>query len=283
MILFNRSHSGGYSSKKATPPLLPILVLLTFSLNAFLCQSNQNLFQNTNDDEDQYDMMTENDNESSGNGLDDNNNKSYEEELVKTPSKAKNDESVKRPPLQPASGVKNPELEKKSQEAQPKPPLASQQQAVSKTEITQKDYDGPEYDQDQNNEYDDYDGTDAATNNKDSNKLDDGDNEQNSENTIVNNDPQMTPSTTAPNPPVDNSKYTHQSTGSKLLLIITKPGILAGIIGGAIIGVLTAILLIMFIVYRMRKKDEGSYALEETKKPLNSYDYRNCPTREFYA
>ncbi len=282
MILFNRSHSGG-SAKKATPPLLTILVLLTFSLNACLCQSNQNLFQNTNDDEDQYDMMTENDNESSGNGLDDNNNKSYEEELVKSPSKAKNDESVKRPP--PASGVKNPELEKKSQEAQPKPPLASQQQAVSKTEITQKDYDGPEYDQDQNNEYDDYDGTDASTNNKDSNKLDEGDNnEQNSENTIVNNDPQMTPSSTAPpNPPVDNSKYTHQSTGSKLLLIITKPGILAGIIGGAIIGVLTAILLIMFIVYRMRKKDEGSYALEETKKPLNSYDYRNCPTREFYA
>ena len=58
---------------------------------------------------------------------------------------------------------------------------------------------------------------------------------------------------------------------------------MAGIVGGAIIGVLTAILLIMFIVYRMRKKDEGSYALEETKKPLNAYDYRNCPTREFYA
>lgn len=77
--------------------------------------------------------------------------------------------------------------------------------------------------------------------------------------------------------------FTYQNNRSKLLNIIKKPGILAGIVGGAIIGILTAILLIMFIVYRMRKKDEGSYALEETKKPLNAYDYRHCPTKEFYA
>ena len=75
----------------------------------------------------------------------------------------------------------------------------------------------------------------------------------------------------------------YESSRSKLLKIIVKPGILAGIVGGAIIGILTAILLIMFIVYRMKKSDEGSYALEETKKPLNAYDYRNCPTKEFYA
>lgn len=79
------------------------------------------------------------------------------------------------------------------------------------------------------------------------------------------------------------SIFTYQNNRSKLLNIIKKPGILAGIVGGAIIGILTAILLIMFIVYRMRKKDEGSYALEETKKPLNAYDYRHCPTKEFYA
>lgn len=76
---------------------------------------------------------------------------------------------------------------------------------------------------------------------------------------------------------------TYQNSRQKLMNIIKKPGILAGIVGGAIIGILTAILLIMFIVYRMRKKDEGSYALEETKKPLNAYDYRHCPTKEFYA
>jgi len=81
----------------------------------------------------------------------------------------------------------------------------------------------------------------------------------------------------------DEPPPTFKSSRSKLLAIISKPGILAGIVGGAIIGILTAVLLIMFIVYRMRKKDEGSYALEETKKPLNAYDYRNCPTKEFYA
>lgn len=76
---------------------------------------------------------------------------------------------------------------------------------------------------------------------------------------------------------------TFQSSRSRLLSIISKPGILAGIVGGVIIGILTAALLILFIIYRMRKKDEGSYALEETKKPLNAYDYRHCPTKEFYA
>ena len=75
----------------------------------------------------------------------------------------------------------------------------------------------------------------------------------------------------------------YQSSRSRLLSIISKPGIMAGIVGGVVIGILTAALLIMFIIYRMRKKDEGSYALEETKKPLNAYDYRHCPTKEFYA
>lgn len=89
--------------------------------------------------------------------------------------------------------------------------------------------------------------------------------------------------TNAFEPETSTRALTTKSARSKLLAIMAKPGILAGIVGGAIIGVLTAILLIMFIVYRMKKKDEGSYALEETKKPLNSYDYRHCPTKEFYA
>lgn len=82
-------------------------------------------------------------------------------------------------------------------------------------------------------------------------------------------------------------KYTNGMNAysrSHLISILKKPGILAGIIGGIVIGLLTAILLIMFVVYRMRKKDEGSYALaEDTKKPLSSYEYRNVPTKEFYA
>ena len=55
-------------------------------------------------------------------------------------------------------------------------------------------------------------------------------------------------------------------------------------IGGAVVGLLAAILLVMFIVYRMRKKDEGSYALEEPKQPPSyPYGYHKAPTKEFYA
>lgn len=63
-----------------------------------------------------------------------------------------------------------------------------------------------------------------------------------------------------------------------------QPGILAAVIGGAVVGLLCAILVVMFIVYRMRKKDEGSYALEEPKRSPapNSYA-KNGTNREFYA
>ena len=65
-----------------------------------------------------------------------------------------------------------------------------------------------------------------------------------------------------------------------------RPGILAAVIGGAVVGLLAAILLVMFIVYRMRKKDEGSYALEEPKSlppATYPYAYQKAPTKEFYA
>lgn len=54
-------------------------------------------------------------------------------------------------------------------------------------------------------------------------------------------------------------------------------------IGGAVVGLLCAILLVMFIVYRMRKKDEGSYTLDEPKRspPVNPYARR--AGKEFYA
>ncbi|KAM3728901.1 putative syndecan [Dirofilaria immitis] len=65
---------------------------------------------------------------------------------------------------------------------------------------------------------------------------------------------------------------------------LLKPGILAALIGGIVIGILVSILLIMFVVYRMRKKDEGSYALDEPKQPPHySYAYQKAPTKEFYA
>lgn len=57
---------------------------------------------------------------------------------------------------------------------------------------------------------------------------------------------------------------------------------IAAVIGGGVVGLLCAILLVMFIIYRMRKKDEGSYPLNDSK-PLNDYAYSKAPSREFYA
>ncbi|XP_023318002.1 syndecan [Trichogramma pretiosum] len=66
-----------------------------------------------------------------------------------------------------------------------------------------------------------------------------------------------------------------------------QPGVLAAIVGGAVVGLLCAILVVMFIVYRMRKKDEGSYALEEPRRSpaTNSYPKVgvHANNREFYA
>lgn len=53
------------------------------------------------------------------------------------------------------------------------------------------------------------------------------------------------------------------------------------------VGLLCAILVVMFIVYRMRKKDEGSYALDEPRRSpaANAYPKPGAPqhNREFYA
>jgi syndecan 2 len=64
---------------------------------------------------------------------------------------------------------------------------------------------------------------------------------------------------------------------------LLQPGLLAGIIGGAVVGLLCAVLLVMFIVYRMRKKDEGSYALDEPKRSPSLHTYARATNREFYA
>ncbi len=56
------------------------------------------------------------------------------------------------------------------------------------------------------------------------------------------------------------------------------------VVGGAVVGLLCAILCVMFVVYRMRKKDEGSYALDEPKRSPTINSYTKPPTsREFYA
>lgn len=93
----------------------------------------------------------------------------------------------------------------------------------------------------------------------------------------------------------DRAHDTNKSFNNEVMILDAKgddrtasffaqPGILAAVIGGAVVGLLCAILVVMFIVYRMRKKDEGSYALEEPKRSPapNSYA-KNGTNREFYA
>uniref|UniRef100_A0A8C5SVQ9 Syndecan n=1 Tax=Laticauda laticaudata TaxID=8630 RepID=A0A8C5SVQ9_LATLA len=41
----------------------------------------------------------------------------------------------------------------------------------------------------------------------------------------------------------------------------------AAVIVGGVVGALFAAFLVMLLIYRMKKKDEGSYTLEELKKP----------------
>lgn len=55
----------------------------------------------------------------------------------------------------------------------------------------------------------------------------------------------------------------------------------SAVIAGGVIGFLFAIFLILLLVYRMRKKDEGSYDLGE-RKPTGAA-YQKAPTKEFYA
>jgi len=56
----------------------------------------------------------------------------------------------------------------------------------------------------------------------------------------------------------------------------------AAIIGGCI-GFLFAVALIMLLLYRMRKKDEGSYALDDQKKHGAPPAYQYTQGQEYYA
>ncbi|XP_032529281.1 syndecan isoform X1 [Danaus plexippus] len=85
--------------------------------------------------------------------------------------------------------------------------------------------------------------------------------------------------------PSDNSVFImNAKPEDRATSFFAQPGILAAVIGGAVVGLLCAILVVMFIVYRMRKKDEGSYALDEPKRSPAAASYgKGHNNREFYA
>ncbi|XP_043977060.1 syndecan-4 isoform X2 [Gambusia affinis] len=59
--------------------------------------------------------------------------------------------------------------------------------------------------------------------------------------------------------------------------IFNKTEVLAAVIAGCAVCLMFAVLLILLLIYRMKKKDEGSYDLG--KKPI----YKKAPTTEIYA
>ncbi|XP_074843005.1 syndecan-2 [Carettochelys insculpta] len=75
----------------------------------------------------------------------------------------------------------------------------------------------------------------------------------------------------------DTDVYTEKHSEN----LFQRTEVLAAVIAGGVIGFLFAIFLILLLVYRMRKKDEGSYDLGE-RKP-SSAAYQKAPTKEFYA
>jgi syndecan 2 len=66
------------------------------------------------------------------------------------------------------------------------------------------------------------------------------------------------------------------------LSTIRDPLIFAGIIGGAVLALLCIVLLVMFTIYRMRKKDEGSYPLDEPRHRTTGVKYERAK-QEFFA
>lgn len=58
--------------------------------------------------------------------------------------------------------------------------------------------------------------------------------------------------------------------------------IFSAVIVGGVVGALFAAFLVMLLIYRMKKKDEGSYALEEPKPASVSYQ-KPDNHEEFYA
>ncbi|KAM6995345.1 uncharacterized protein LKV04_007574 [Tautogolabrus adspersus] len=57
--------------------------------------------------------------------------------------------------------------------------------------------------------------------------------------------------------------------------------VLAAVIACGVVGFICAVSLLLLLGYRMKKKDEGSYELGDTK--LSSTTYHKAPTKEFYA
>ncbi|XP_071067988.1 syndecan-1 isoform X1 [Dasypus novemcinctus] len=65
--------------------------------------------------------------------------------------------------------------------------------------------------------------------------------------------------------------------------LLDKKEILGGVIAGGLGGLIFAVCLVGFMLYRMKKKDEGSYSLEEPKQANGGAYQKPTKQEEFYA
>ncbi|XP_074845083.1 syndecan-1 [Carettochelys insculpta] len=79
---------------------------------------------------------------------------------------------------------------------------------------------------------------------------------------------------------VDSSRDAEAAGTSQGLM--DRKDVLAGVITGGIVGLLFAVFLVGFMLYRMKKKDEGSYSLDEPKQSNGGYQ-KPQKQEEFYA
>lgn len=74
----------------------------------------------------------------------------------------------------------------------------------------------------------------------------------------------------------------HGATGASQGLLDRKE-VLGGVIAGGLVGLIFAVCLVGFMLYRMKKKDEGSYSLEEPKQANGGAYQKPSKQEEFYA
>ncbi|XP_059883040.1 syndecan-1 [Delphinus delphis] len=64
---------------------------------------------------------------------------------------------------------------------------------------------------------------------------------------------------------------------------LDRKEVLGGVIAGGLVGLIFAVCLVGFMLYRMKKKDEGSYSLEEPKQANGGAYQKPSKQEEFYA
>ncbi|XP_038651747.1 syndecan-3 isoform X1 [Scyliorhinus canicula] len=84
---------------------------------------------------------------------------------------------------------------------------------------------------------------------------------------------------------IDNAIETGSSSSAAQLPqknILERKEVLVAVVVGGVVGALFAAFLVMLLIYRMKKKDEGSYTLEEPKQASIAYQ-KPDKQEEFYA